>query len=237
MPESSPSRVELWLVRHGETAWSRDRRHTGLSDIPLTDHGREQAAALRPLLAAQTWDAVLCSPLSRARETAALALPDATPVFDDDLVERDYGPTEGITSAELRRSDPTWDSWTTVVAGAETIEQVGDRTDRVIARVTGANDSAEGRADGAQGAASAAGPALDRRSALAADTPASSDIDAGPARRVLIVAHGHLLRILAARWIGEPAGFGARLALDVASASVLGHEHDRRVITRWNVLD
>ena len=234
MPESSPSRVELWLVRHGETAWSRDRRHTGLSDIPLTEHGREQAAALRPLLAAQTWDAVLCSPLSRARETAALALPDVTPVFDDDLVERDYGPTEGITSAELRRSDPTWDSWKTVVTGAETIEQVGDRVDRVIARVTGAggsNDGAQARSDDGD-----AGPPAERGSADAPTGSGEADSDVRP-RRVLIVAHGHLLRILAARWIGEPAVLGARLALDVASASVLGYEHDRRVITRWNVRD
>lgn len=197
MPTPPADRVELWLVRHGETAWSKRSRHTGRTDIPLTETGRQQAVALRPLLAAQTWDTVLCSPLSRARETAELALPGVSPVLDEDLVERDYGPAEGSRSVDLRRTDPTWDSWRTPIDGAETIDEVGARADRVIARVTGTTNTQP--------------------------------------RRVLIVAHGHLLRVLGARWVEHPADLGSRLALEVASASVLGYEHGRRVIVRWNV--
>lgn len=200
MPAPSATRVQLWLVRHGETAWAKQNRHTGRTDIPLTDTGRQQAVALRPLLATQAWDQVLCSPLARARETAELALPGVSPVLDDDLVERDYGPVEGRSSIELRETDPAWDSWRTPIAGAETIDEVGARADRVIARVTAATDA---QAD----------------------------------RRVLIVAHGHLLRVLAARWVEHPADLGSRLTLDVASASVLGYEHGRPVIVRWNVRD
>lgn len=201
MPVPPAARVELWLVRHGETAWAKQHRHTGRSDIPLTDTGRRQAVALRPLLATQVWDMVLCSPLSRARETAELALPGVAPVLDDDLVERDYGPVEGRSSMALRETDPTWDSWRTPIPGAETIDEVGARADRVLGRIARAFGTTDAQAD----------------------------------RRVLIVAHGHLLRVLAARWVEHPADLGSRLALDVARASVLGYEHGRPVIVRWNV--
>lgn len=221
MPVPAAIQVRLWVVRHGETAWSRERRHTGRSDVPLTDVGRRQAAALRPTLEAQTWDTVLCSPLSRARETAEIALPGVVPTVDDDLVERDYGPTEGVSSAELRLTNPDWDTWRTTVDGAESLDAVGARADRVIARVVGAMETA---------------PDATATPVPAADA-APRDPDEAPGRRVLIVAHGHLLRILAARWIGQPAVVGAGLALDVGSVSVLGYEHDRRVIERWNVRD
>lgn len=222
MPTPAAIQVRLWVVRHGETAWSRERRHTGRTDVPLTDVGRRQAAALRASLGAREWDAVLCSPLTRARETAALAAPDAAPIYDDDLVERDYGPTEGVSSAELRLTNPDWDTWRTPVAGAETIDAVGTRVDRVIARVVDAMETPPADATAASGPNAGATP---------------RDPDEAPGRRVLIVAHGHLLRILAARWIGQPAVVGSGLALDVGSVSVLGYEHDRRVIERWNVRD
>jgi broad specificity phosphatase PhoE len=258
--------VELWLIRHGETAWSRARRHTGRTDVPLTEAGRQQAVALRPLLAAQAWDLVLCSPLARARETAELGLPGRSLVFDEDLVERDYGPAEGRTSAEYRRTDPTWDSWRTPIAGAETIDDVGARADRVIARLAGAVDSlaveaadgrgvdggdgrageaAVGRAGEADGGTAGSSGTAARSGAAAPGTPAAPAAPVAPGasgapvptadRRVLIVAHGHLLRVLAARWIEQPAVVGSRLVLDVAAASVLGYEHGRRVIVRWNV--
>lgn len=200
--------VRLWLVRHGETAWARDGRHTGRTDVPLTDRGREQARALRDRLAGVRFAAVRCSPLARARETLELAVPGAQPVVDDDLQERDYGAAEGRTTAELREERPGWTSWTTPTPGAETIDDVGVRTDRAIARAVAA-----GRAAGT------------------ADHRAAHETPGAP---VLVVAHGHLLRILAARWLGQPAGFGAQLVLGTASLSVLGAERGRPALVRWN---
>lgn len=192
----------LWLVRHGETEWSRDLRHTGRTDLPLTDHGREQAASLREPLSDVAFRAVLVSPLQRARETAGLALPDAEPVIVDDLRERDYGAFEGITTEEIRRDVPGWTSWTHDVPDGESLADVGSRCDRAI------------------------------DTALAVAAP---DGDAGEhGADVAIVAHGHLLRSLAARWIGEEAAFGARLALGVSRVGVLALERDTRILLRWN---
>jgi probable phosphoglycerate mutase len=132
MAHDDPRR--LVLVRHGETAWSRSGQHTGRTDVPLTDVGRAQAAALEGALPVDRQGAlVLTSPLSRAADTAALAgFPDA--IRDDDLLEWDYGTVEGRTTAQLRASDPTWDIWRDGAPGGETVEEVGTRVDRVIAR-------------------------------------------------------------------------------------------------------
>lgn len=200
--------VRLWLVRHGETAWARDGRHTGRTDVPLTDRGREQARALRGRLEGVRFAAVRCSPLSRARETLELAAPGAVPELDDDLQERDYGAAEGRTTAELRDEQPGWTSWSTPTPGAETIDDVGVRADRAITRAVAAG-----------------------RAAHAADPCAPHETPGDP---VLVVAHGHLLRILAARWLGQPAGFGAQLVLGTASLSVLGAERGRPALVRWN---
>ncbi len=182
---------EIFLARHGETEWSRTGRHTGRSDPPLTEAGRERAGALRGLLAGRDFALVLTSPLSRARETAALAGVDAQP--RDDLREIDYGDYEGLTTPEIRESVPGWTLWTHGVPGGETLAQAGARADRVLdeARQAGGD--------------------------------------------VLLVAHGHILRVLAARWLDQPPAFGARLRLDTATVSVLGHERDTPVIARWNV--
>ncbi|WP_034269025.1 histidine phosphatase family protein [Actinospica robiniae] len=192
---------EIILLRHGETAWSRDGRHTGRTDLPLTDEGRRQAKAAGALLGelpagTPCWT----SPAQRAVETAKLAglEPDGT---DPDLWEWDYGGYEGITSAQIQTQRPGWFLWRDgVVPGGpagfpgETVEQVGERCDRVIARVL----------------------------------PLAAEGD------VVLVAHGHLLRILSARWIEQPPVHGSRLKLDTASVSRLGFEHEIRVITGWN---
>lgn len=184
--------TEILLARHGETEWSRDMRHTGHSDIPLTETGREQARALGPRLSALDFALVLISPLSRAAETCALAgLGDAA-IEEPDLVEWDYGEYEGLTTNEIRRSVPGWTVWDGGLPGGENAEEVGARVDRVIVRL------------------------------LEADGPCA------------VFAHGHLLRVLGARWMGLPAESGALLALSTATLSGLGHERERRVLTLWN---
>lgn len=185
---------ELWLVRHAETAWSLAGRHTGRTDIPLTDAGRAHAERLRPWIGARPWDAVLCSPLARARDTADLAGVGERLQLREDLLEVDYGEVEGVTTEDVRARVPGWTLWTHGAPGGETLAQVGERVDRVIAE------------------------------ALALD----GDGD------VLCVAHGHVLRILAARWLGLGPQDGARLALVTGAVCVLGFERDTRVLWRWN---
>ncbi|MCW2758505.1 MAG: Phosphoglycerate mutase [Nocardioidaceae bacterium] len=127
---------ELWLVRHGETEWSRDGRHTSTTELALTDEGERVAATLRERLAGVEFDLVLTSPRARARRTAELAgFPGA--VVDDDLAEWDYGDYEGITTAEIRETVPGWTVWTHPCPGGEDAAQVTERLDRVIARVRG----------------------------------------------------------------------------------------------------
>lgn len=189
-------RREVVLVRHGETAWSRDRKHTGRTDIPLLDEGRERVREqLAPKLADWPFVLTLSSPLQRAQETAALAglTPDA---LDDDLLEWDYGDYEGVTTAEIRTLRPDWLLWRDGCPGGEHPEDVAARCDRVIARVLDA--IGDGEDD------------------------------------VALVAHGHVLRVLAARWLEQPAAFGSRLWLATGSLSVLGFEREVRVVRRWN---
>lgn len=191
-PSSAVAHPELWLVRHGETEWARLGRHTGLTDVPLTDLGRRQAIDLRPRLAGHTFATVLSSPLSRAFDTAKLAGFEANVATDRDLLEWDYGADEGRTTADIRADRPTWSIWADGPAGGETISAVAARVERVIATARG--------------------------------TPGDT----------LCFAHGHVLRILGARWIGLPPEAGASLALDTATVSILGWERDEPVIRRWN---
>ncbi len=186
------NRPELWLVRHGETEWSRDRRHTGRTDVPLTEHGREAARALSPRLAETRFDLVLTSPLARAAETARLAGFDPATVVDE-AVEWDYGDYEGVTTDEVRETRPGWTVWNDGVPAGESVNQVGARADLVIALV--------------------------RTTAV---------------ERALLFSHAHLLRILAARWVGLPAVHGARLLLDTATVSILGWEREEGAVRRWN---
>jgi broad specificity phosphatase PhoE len=184
--------ADVVLLRHAETAWSREGKHTGRTDIPLTEHGREVAAALAPRFANTSFALVLCSPLSRARDTAALAgLPE--PVLDDDLLEWDYGEYEGITTPEIREQQPGWYLWRDGVPGGESAADVGARVDRVIER------------------------------ALTADGD------------VCLVAHGHVLRVLGARWLEQPPELGGRLWLETGAVCTLGWEREVRVLRGWNL--
>lgn len=133
MTAPQPSQ-EVWLVRHGETAWSRDHRHTSVTDIPLTENGIAVAEKLRERLEGNHFELVLTSPRGRARRTAELAgFGDA--VVDDDLVEWGYGDYEGITTAEIRETVPGWTVWTHDTPGGETAAQVTERLDRVVKRI------------------------------------------------------------------------------------------------------
>ncbi|MDN3353311.1 histidine phosphatase family protein [Actinomadura sp. DC4] len=183
---------ELILVRHGETEWARDGRHTGRTDVPLTPRGEEQARALaltgrRPAL-------VLVSPASRARRTAELA---GLTGFETDerLWEWDYGAYEGRTTAEIREDRPGWYLWRDGVVDGESAERVGARVDGVLDRVR---------------------PSLD-------------------AGDVILVAHGHVLRVLTARWLGLPPENGRLFKLGTGTLSTLGTEHDEPVIDTWNL--
>jgi broad specificity phosphatase PhoE len=184
--------MEILLVRHGETEWSRDRKHTGHTDIPLTETGRREAAMLRDELAGRGFARVLSSPLSRALETCRLAgLGDAVELTDD-LREWDYGEYEGITTAEIREGRPGWYLWRDGCPGGEAAAEVGRRVDRVIASISGVEGD------------------------------------------VALFAHGHVLRVLTARWLGLGPEAGALFKLDTGTLSALGYERETRVITRWN---
>jgi broad specificity phosphatase PhoE len=127
--------TELWLVRHGETEWSLDGRHTSWTEIPLTERGRERAKWLRKALAGKKFAAVFVSPRQRARETCEIAGYGDVAVIEDDLQEWNYGESEGKTTQQMREKyGPQWSVWTDPIIGGETVEQVGDRADKVIAK-------------------------------------------------------------------------------------------------------
>jgi broad specificity phosphatase PhoE len=187
-------KTEIWLVRHGETEWSASGKHTSTTDIPLTDRGREKAAALKEYLAGKKFDAVFVSPMERARETCAIAGYGDVAVVDENLKEWNYGDAEGKTTPEMRAiRGADWSVWTSPIVGGEAVEAVGDRADKVIARAVEVGGS------------------------------------------VALFAHAHILRILAARWIGLAATGGAKFALGTGSLSVLGFERETRVVERWNL--
>ena len=124
----------LWIVRHGETEWSRSGRHTGSTDIPLTSDGEVQARALASMLSAVHPVLVLSSPSARATATARLAgieIDETTP----ELSEWDYGDYEGITTEQIHRSDPGWNVFTHGCPGGESVAEVGARADRLLTRV------------------------------------------------------------------------------------------------------
>ena len=190
---------DLILLRHGETEWSRAGKHTGRTDIPLTPHGVAAAAALAPVLARRNIVVAFSSPAQRAVRTAELA--GLTGVKQDpDLWEWDYGGYEGLTTSQIQEQRPGWSLWRDgVIPGdaahpGETVQQVGERVDRVLARV---------------------GPLL-------------ADGD------VALVAHGHVLRVLTARWLRLEPSDGKLFRLDTGTISTLGHEHGEPVILSWN---
>jgi len=128
------SDTELWLVRHGETEWSRDGLHTSRTDLPLTARGEAEARALAPALRDTTFGLVLTSPRRRARRTAELA-GFGTVHVEEDLAEWDYGEYEGVSTRQIRERVPDWTVWTHPSPGGETAEEVGRRLDRVVAKV------------------------------------------------------------------------------------------------------
>lgn len=129
----STQKPELWLIRHGETEWSLNGKHTSFTDLPLTEHGREQAAALAPVLSQVTFDLVLCSPRQRARDTAALAgVPNVE--IEPNLQEWNYGSFEGLSTPEIQATHPGWSVWKDEITGGETLDQVAARTQAVIDR-------------------------------------------------------------------------------------------------------
>lgn len=130
--------TELWLVRHGETEWSASGRHTGRTDIPLTEHGRDRAVELGRFLAGTSFAAVLCSPMLRARQTCEIAGFGDVAVVDDGLMEWDYGVYEGRTSQQIQAQIPGWLVWKDPLVGGESVEQVGARADGVILRALAA---------------------------------------------------------------------------------------------------
>jgi broad specificity phosphatase PhoE len=128
-----PARTRLVLARHGETAWSKSGQHTGRTDIPLTDRGREQARRLGSALAGRTFSRVLSSPLARARETAEIAGFGDKLEIDPELQEWDYGIYEGRRRADIVRDEPGWTIWTRPIPSGESLDALGERADRVIA--------------------------------------------------------------------------------------------------------
>lgn len=140
IPAKTPAALrEVWLIRHGETEWSRSGQHTGRTDIALTDHGRDQARALAPRLAAQPFDAVWSSPMSRAIETCELAGLGAQRVTMPDLHEWDYGIYEGRTTPDIRATEPDWSVWRSPVPEGESLAQIQTRAQAVVARLLAAS--------------------------------------------------------------------------------------------------
>jgi broad specificity phosphatase PhoE len=129
--------TEVYLVRHGETEWSRSGQHTGVTDLPLTENGIHKAETLRGHLDPSDFGLILSSPRQRAIRTAELAgfTGRYEPEVDEDLVEWNYGEYEGLTSAKIHETDPGWSIFTGTTPGGETPAQIGARLDRLIARI------------------------------------------------------------------------------------------------------
>jgi len=129
--------LTIWLIRHGQTAWTLSGAHTGRTDLPLTDAGRENAMAVGRWLAGRPFAMVLTSPLSRARETCRLAGYGNAAQVDPNLREWNYGDYEGRTTADIRKENPAWSLWREGPPHGETVEKVAARAEAVLARVSG----------------------------------------------------------------------------------------------------
>jgi broad specificity phosphatase PhoE len=184
---------DIWLIRHGETAWSLSGAHTSRTDLSLTPRGREKAEAIGAELVDRDFALVLTSPLRRARETCEAAGFGEAAIADPNLQELDYGDYEGRTTTEIQRERPGWSLWRDGCPNGESFEHAAARAESVISR------------------------------ALSADGD------------VALFAHGHILRILAASWLGLAPDAARLFALATASLSTLGYERETRVITRWNL--
>jgi len=183
---------KIYLIRHGETAWSLSGQHTGLTDIALTERGKQQALSLKQPLQAIPFTKVFVSPLQRAKETYRIIDLKAPQETDDDLCEWNYGQYEGLTSLQIHKDHPKWGVFTHGCPGGEMPPDVAIRADRIIQK------------------------------ALAEEG------------NVAFFSSGHILRSIAARWIGQDVVFGKHLPLQTATLSILGYEHDNRAICLWN---
>jgi len=183
---------KVYLLRHGETEWSLNGRHTGVTDVPLTKNGRMAAQLLRPILARETFGLVLTSPLQRARETCELAGHGERANVERDLMEWNYGEYEGLTTEQIRMTRPGWSVFRDGCPGGELPEQIGTRADRVLTKVR----AAEGN--------------------------------------VALFAHGHILRVFAARWINLSPSYGEHFLLDTATLNVLGYYRESPAFKIWN---
>ncbi|MER7463415.1 histidine phosphatase family protein [Streptomyces sp. NPDC097981] len=187
----------ILLARHGQTAWSQLGKHTGRTDVPMLEEGKQGAKLLGERLARAPWNGlpgveVRTSPLVRASESCDLAGFGARAEPWDALMEWDYGDYEGMTPAEIQAIRPGWLIWRDGVPGGESVADVAARADEVVAWARSAE------------------------------------------RDVLVFAHGHVLRTLAARWLGLEASFGARIRLEPTSLSVLGWAYGAPALERWN---
>jgi len=183
---------KVYLLRHGETEWSLNGRHTGVTDIPLTENGRKLARQLQPILSEEQFVMVLTSPLQRARETCELAGLGTLASVDRDLMEWNYGEYEGLTTDQIRQTRPDWSVFSDGCPGGESPLQVSVRADRIVSRVR--------TVDG----------------------------------NVALFSHGHILRVLAARWINLSASYGENFLLDTATLNVLGYYRESPAFKIWN---
>ena len=179
-------------MRHGQTEWALLGRHTGRTDIPLTAEGTAQGLALGARLSGVAFALVLTSPRIRASATADLAGFGAVAAIEPDLAEWDYGGLEGLTTPQIKATYPDWTIWTGPWPDGETLDGVGVRADRVLARARAASGD------------------------------------------VLLFSHGHLLRVLAARWLGLGSSDGGLFGLSTGTVSVLGWDRENPVVETWN---
>lgn len=183
---------QVFVVRHGETEWSLSGQHTGTTDIPLTERGRQVARLLGPVLAKESIALALTSPLQRARETCTLSGFGDVAKVEPNLVEWNYGRYEGLTPSQINAAAPGWLIFRDGCPGGEQPEEIGARVDRVIDQVR----AVEGK--------------------------------------IVLFAHGHVLRVFAARWLGLPPLYGRHFLLDTATMTILTYYHGVPAIKRWN---
>ncbi|MEO6994218.1 MAG: histidine phosphatase family protein [Lacunisphaera sp.] len=185
----------LYLIRHGETAWSLSGQHTSHTDLPLTEKGEADARQLAQRLGSVRFNEVFTSPRLRARRTCELAGFGSRSKIEPELAEWNYGDYEGLRTTDIHKIHPGWTIFTDGCPGGESPDEIAARADQVIARLR----SCEGK--------------------------------------VAVFAHGHIGRVLAARWIGESVECAQHLLLSPASVSILAYEHDdpdHPVIELWN---
>jgi len=186
---------QLFLARHGDTAWTDSHRHTGRTDLPLNEHGEERARRMGARLQACSFGGVFSSPLQRALRTCELAGFGPRAEVDHDLIEWDYGRFEGHVTSEILQERPGWELYRDGCPDGESPEDVAARADRFIARVKGVGGD------------------------------------------VLAFSSGHIIRMIAARWLGLSPADGRYFFADPASVGVLGFEHDdpgQPIIRAWN---